>query len=254
MLVVSIVSHNHGMMVWNLVNEVLSCPEVNKIIITLNIPEKIPDFINSKIDLIVNPIPKGFGANHNAAFQSCRSDYFCVMNPDIQMIDNPFTFMMERFKDNNVGLVAPLVLAQDRAPEDSMRRFLTPWAIVKRTLKRDSGAYDLIQGGNDVTPDWVAGMFMLFRSDVYKKIEGFDERYFMYCEDVDICTRLWLAGYIIIGCLSVSVIHNAQRNSHRSLIHFKWHMTSIIRYLLLHSFRLPNTKQLQNIQKTLMSL
>lgn len=162
-----------------------------------------------------------------------------MINPDIELLQNPFAVLIAAMNDQHVGLVAPLVVGSSGLPEDSMRRFLTPWSMMKRVLSLDSGAYSLRQGGDGFEPDWVAGMFMLFRSKAYDKIGGFDERYFMYCEDADICTRLWKAGYKVLGCLSVSVIHNAQRASHRSFKHLSWHLRSMARYFLSHSFALP---------------
>lgn len=237
---VSLVSHRHGTMVWRLVDQLIDCPEVSLIIVTLNILEACPEILHDKVVLVKNDTPKGFGANHNSAFALVKGEFYCVINPDIELTQNPFGALVGALIDRNVGLVAPLVVGADGVSEDSMRCFLTPWSMLKRVLGLASGAYSLRQGGSDFAPDWVAGMFMLFRSEAYAKVGGFDERYFMYCEDVDICTRLWKAGYKLVGCLSATVIHNAQRASHRSFEHLSWHVRSMVRYFLTHSFLLPD--------------
>lgn len=238
-VVASVVSHGHGEMVWRLVDQLVDCPEVVQIIVTLNIPEVVPDVLDRKVLLLRNELPKGFGANHNAAFTLANGNFYCVINPDIELIQNPFGSLVAPLADLRVGLVAPLVLGTAGVPEDSMRYFLTPWSMLKRVLGLNSGTYSLRQGGSDFTPDWVAGMFMLFKSEAYAKVGGFDERYFMYCEDADICTRLWKAGYKVVGCLSAGVVHNAQRASHRSFRHLSWHVRSMARYFWSHSFSLP---------------
>lgn len=240
MISASVVSHSHGEMVWKLVDKLVTFPEIVQVIVTLNVTETHPLKLHEKVVLVVNSIAKGFGENHNAAFALTKGDFYCVINPDIELTQNPFNALLDILADQRVGLAAPLVVASDGVPEDSMRSFLTPWSMVRRVLKLDSGAYSLQQGNSDFTPDWVAGMFMLFRSEAYAKVGGFDERYFMYCEDADICTRLWKAGYKVVGCLSASVIHNAQRASHRSFKHLSWHVRSMARYFLSHSFSLPN--------------
>lgn len=232
MISISIVSHGHGEMVWNLVRQTLNFPEVSKIILTINIPEHVPNFNDSKIEIVHNLLPKGFGANHNAAFDHIETDFFCVLNPDITFDVNPFTHLMQFFESPQVGLVAPLVLAPDGAPEDSMRHLLTPWSMIKRILHINNGAYIVQKGSDHISPDWVAGMFMLFYSKAYRQLNGFDEKYFMYCEDADICARLWKAKYIIIGCLSTWVIHNAQRASRTSFKHLKWHIYSLLKFLV----------------------
>lgn len=237
---ISIVSHAHGKMAWSLVDQVLRLPEVTKLVLTVNIPEPIPNFQDPRVELVLNRVPKGFGANHNAAFRRVNTSYFCVLNPDIVFIENIFPELLPRMNDVSVGVVAPLVVNSHGIPEDSMRFFLTPGSMMKRWLGMDSGAYSLREGGSDFIPDWVAGMFMLFRSDAFAKVGGFDERYFMYCEDADICTRLWKVGYRVVGCLSARVIHNAQRASHRNFKHLSWHLRSMTRYFISHSFSLPN--------------
>lgn len=237
---VSVVSHGHGDMVWLLIDQLVACPEVIQVIVTLNIPEDQPGSLHDKVVLVKNDTPKGFGTNHNAAFALATGEFYCVINPDIELTQNPFSALVGSFADQRVGLAAPLVVGAAGTPEDSMRTFLTPLSLAKRFLGFDSGAYSLQQGNSDFAPDWVAGMFMLFRSKAYAKVGGFDERYFMYCEDADICTSLWKAGYKVVGCLSTSVIHNAQRASHRSFKHLSWHLRSMARYFLSHSFSLPN--------------
>lgn len=239
MITASVVSHGHGAMVWRLVDQLADCPEVSQIIVTLNTPEAVPEVLSHKVLLLQNNEQKGFGANHNAAFCRAQSTFFCVINPDIELTSNPFSVLLNSLADPLVGLAAPLVLGSDGMPEDSMRHFLTPVSMIKRVLGFDSGSYAVRERRSELRPDWVAGMFMLFRSEAYRKMSGFDERYFMYCEDADISTRLWKAGYKVVGCLSIGVIHNAQRASRRNFKHLTWHLQSMLRYFVSHARSLP---------------
>jgi GT2 family glycosyltransferase len=238
-LSVSIVSHGHGQMAQHLVSSLLLFPEIEQIIVTLNIPEDFPSFSSDRVILKKNIQPKGFGANHNAAFSLSQSDTFCVLNPDIIFEVNPFPILLNVLNDYSVGVVAPLVLSADGYPEDSMRYFITPLTMAKRIMRLNSGYYSIKNCENDFFPDWVAGMFMLFQANTYEKVGGFDESYFMYCEDADICTRIWKTGYRVVGCLSTRVFHNAQRASHRSFKHLLWHLRSMARYFVIHSYALP---------------
>jgi len=230
MITVSLVSHGHGKMVWRLVEKLITYREVTKIIITLNTSEDIPEILSDKVVLLKNQIAKGFGENHNRAFNLSNNNFYCVINPDIKLSSNPFIELLNVLKDQNIGLVAPLVVNSRGIPEDSMRRTLTPWSMLKRIFGLNSDAYNLLNKDLYIMPDWIAGMFMLFRSETYLNVGGFDERYFMYCEDVDICDRIWRSGYKVLGCLSVVVTHNAQRASHRDIKHFIWHVRSLLRY------------------------
>jgi GT2 family glycosyltransferase len=86
------------------------------------------------------------------------------------------------------------------------------------------------QGAIEV--DWVAGMFMLFTAEAYRAVGGFDERYFLYYEDVDICRRLRARGNKIVYEPAVPVIHEARRASRRDPRLMRMHAASALRYLL----------------------
>jgi GT2 family glycosyltransferase len=77
---------------------------------------------------------------------------------------------------------------------------------------------------------------MLFRSEAFSAIGGFDEGYHLYIEDVDICTRLRLAGWTLRQCPGASVIHDARKQSHRSLKFTRWHIAGMLRYWFSRSF------------------
>jgi N-acetylglucosaminyl-diphospho-decaprenol L-rhamnosyltransferase len=99
---------------------------------------------------------------------------------------------------------------------------LTPWQLLRRALG------DRAPAGADY--DWLAGMFLLVRSDAFRASGGFDERYFMYSEDAELCLRLQLRGGRIRQVPAARVVHAAQRASRRSWQHFRWHVTSLLRY------------------------
>ena len=232
MISISIISHNHGDMVINLVNQLLDFDEIHEIIITFNKYESHKKFPkSSKIKYIYNEKQKGFGANHNAAFKSASGKYFCVLNPDIEFINNPFPVLIQCHEVQNADLVGPLIISKNGQIEDSIRFFPSILSLFRKLILKDKGQYPLESNNDLISPDWIAGMFMLFESSNYYLIGGFDDNYYMYYEDVDICKRMRLIGKKIIVQKSVKVIHNAQRASHRNLFHMRWHLVSMFRYL-----------------------
>ena len=239
MMTVSVVSHGHGEMVSRLVGQLLALPEVSRVVLTLNIPESLALPEDSRLRVLENATPQGFGANHNAAFVYCDTPYFCVLNPDIELIGNPFPTLSAQITTQQAGLCAPLILGPDGAVEDSVREFITPWRMLLRKLgvARDNEVLEV--GAPAACPDWVAGMFMLFDAGAYRRLKGFDAAYFMYCEDTDICTRLWQAGARVVVCPDVQAIHHAQRASRRDLRHLRWHLASMMRYIARYWGRLP---------------
>jgi GT2 family glycosyltransferase len=233
-ITVSVVSHGHGDMVWTLISQVLKCNEVKKVIVTLNIPEAIPNYLPENVLLIKNDKPKGFGENHNFAFTISSSDYFCVLNPDIVLVENPFQSLKNIIANDWCGLVAPVIIDVNGIRSDSMRKDLTPWSIFNRVLGFCQNTHSPVNSSELLFPDWVAGMFMLFRSQAFNKVCGFDTGYFMYCEDADISRRLRNSGYQIVGCPDVTVIHDARRASRRNFQHLLWHVQSLCKYFIKH--------------------
>jgi GT2 family glycosyltransferase len=239
MITISIVSHGHGVMLAKLLEQVLAFSEIEQVIVTLNIPESIDLPKDNRIILIQNQYPKGFGANHNHAFTKCKSTHFCVLNPDIAFDTNPFPALLASLLDAQVGLVTPIVKNVAGAIEDSIRTFITPISILRRRLLGHREIYRFQVGDSNFSVEWVGGMCMLLPSSIYAAIYGFDERYFMYVEDADICTRLWLAGYKVLACPSAVVIHDARRASRKNWQHFRWHITSLLRYFCKYTGRFP---------------
>lgn len=236
---ISIVSHKQASMVKNLLADIDSyCgPEV-EILLTTNVQDEQsidPDLYVHNIKIISNKTPKGFGANHNAALELARGRYYCVLNPDIRFMNNPLPELLACLSDSSIAIAAPLVTTISGAIEDSARRFPTPLRIVSRAL---FGTRPVEYGTDSkiCSPDWVGGMFMLIPAAIFRKVGGFDTRYFLYYEDVDLCARMRLAGYDIRLCPNAKVIHEARRQSHRDLRYFRWHLASILRFFFSKPF------------------
>lgn len=240
MIAVSIVSHGHGAMVRRLVAQLSACPEVSRIIVTRNLPE--PDLVSAGgiVEVIDNgTCPRGFAENHNAAFLLCREAYFCPLNPDIELDGNPFPALLAALDDCCADIVAPLVRSPGGVVEDYARRFPTPGQLLVKAFGGDGGRYRVQAADPAFFPEWVAGMFMLFRSASFAALRGFDEGFFLYYEDVDICVRAWQNGMRVLSCPRVEVVHDARRDSRRKLAHLRWHLASMCRYFRKHLGHLP---------------
>ena len=202
------------------------------VVLTLNLPEELPcsptEFAYP-LQVLHNTQPHGFGANHNQAFKQAQGDFFCVLNPDIRISQNPFPALLKACADNTMGLAAPCIHNSGGQLEDSARKFPSPWRIAHRVLTRRRKR-DYVAPSTALHPDWVAGMFMLLRSPVYQQMGGFDERYFLYYEDVDLCARIRLAGLDIVQLPLPGVVHDAQRASHRNPTYLRWHVGSMLRF------------------------
>lgn len=230
-ITLSVVSHAQNALVNQLLEDVQRvCADRVSLVVTENVPDSVPISTPLPFERVLNEHIKGFGANHNAAFIRCRTPYFCVCNPDIRLQTNPFPLLLDSLQDERVAVAAPLVRDPAGKIEDSARRFPTALSLLKKLfVDRREPDYPTDRGSQEV--DWVAGMFMLFRREAFQAVKGFDEAYFLYYEDVDICDRLQKNGKKVIFSPSVEVVHDARRASRRDPLLAFHHLGSVLRFL-----------------------
>jgi N-acetylglucosaminyl-diphospho-decaprenol L-rhamnosyltransferase len=233
-ITVSVISHRQNALINALIQDIRRhCAARIALVLTENVPDSTllqADELACPVQQVSNPSPKGFGSNHNAAFAVCETPFFCVLNPDIRLNSDPFPPLLETAGALNVAAVAPLVRSPSGMVEDSARRYPTLGSLLLKFFTGTPGLdYAADRGPIDV--DWVAGMFILFRSDAFAAIRGFDERYFLYYEDVDICFRLRATGRRVIYDPRAQAVHDAQRASRRNPRLALHHLTSIARFL-----------------------
>jgi N-acetylglucosaminyl-diphospho-decaprenol L-rhamnosyltransferase len=243
-ITISIVSHNQGRIMTQLLDRLAKYSTyIKKVIVTHNITESKYSLDNKfpfEVFEIQNKTPKGFASNHNQAFRFCDSDFFCVMNPDIDIVSEPFHALQDCFQDTSVAIVAPLIKNAEGQVEDTARYFPTPFGLAKKLLLKQSGTFNAGSKEVIIYPDWLGGMFLLFESKKYTNLNGFDESFHLYYEDVDICLRAWKYGFKVLLCKDNEVIHDARRSSHSDLVYMKWHLTSLLRFFIKHFGRFPN--------------
>lgn len=226
---VSIVSHRQAFLCFRLLDDLarLAPPSLAKVILTINTPESElrPWPLPFELQVIHNSRSKGFGANHNHAFARCDTPYFAVLNPDLRIPRDPFPDLLRRLSDPAVGIVSPVVLEANGSVSDHARRLPTPGDLLCRCF---------IPGARKrrcaTSPDWLAGAFLAFRTDVYRSLRGFDERFRLYCEDADLCARAQVAGLRIEVVQETSVVHLAQRTSRRRPQYLFWHLRSLMQF------------------------
>lgn len=232
-LTVSVVSHGQAQLVSKLLHDLCATDtSAMEVIVTINVPEPVECLTASypfELRILHNDVRKGFGANHNAAFAAARGAFFAVVNPDIRLHADPFPALCAAAAEPRIGVAAPLVLSPAGTVEDSARPFPTPISIACKLFGRPAPA-DLPVIAGRIHPDWVAGMFMVYRREAYARVNGFDERYFLYYEDVDICWRLQRAGLAPVVVTGASVVHDARRESHRKLGYLRHHAVGMLRF------------------------
>ena len=157
--------------------------------------ENYPD-----VRLIANPVNLGFGGGNNVAIGQTESRYALFLNSDTVVTDHALARLVA-YADTRpeVGIVGAKLLNRDGTLQYSCRRYpnlMTGFfrnTPLGRLFPGNKFANDyLMQDWDHATPrdvDWVSGAALMLRRTLYEQIEAFDEAYFMYCEDVDLCFR-----------------------------------------------------------------
>jgi GT2 family glycosyltransferase len=150
--------------------------------------------------LHVNSTNVGFGAGNNAALPLATGRYVLFLNSDTKVVENALPTLVQYADANpDIGILGPKLLNADGSLQYSCRRYPrlatgffrnTP---LGRLFPKNRFASDyLMQDWDHATPrdvDWVSGAALFIRRALLDKIGGFDEEFYMYCEDVDLCWR-----------------------------------------------------------------
>ncbi|KGI02456.1 glycosyl transferase [Oenococcus oeni IOEB_C52] len=167
----------------------------------------------------------GFGAGNNLVLPFLNSDYHFVINPDIVIPNNAQIVNMISYLHVHpeVGLLSPLIKFPDGTIQHLLKKNSTVFDMVLRftglpIFKKRQQSFVNLPGGYEKIhhADNVPGSFMVFRSSVFKSIQGFDEKYFLYMEDCDI-TRTVNTISDVVFYPGAFVYHEWQRGNRKSL-------------------------------------
>ncbi|MDP4007772.1 MAG: glycosyltransferase family 2 protein [Candidatus Peregrinibacteria bacterium] len=179
----------------------------------------------NRIILIESPKNIGFGAGNNLGIKKSNGEYILLHNPDTTVLPNSLQQMVDYLaKHSEVGLLGPKLVYSNGDIQDSCRRFMRfSDLIIKRTPLRNINPWKkrlkhyLMEDfdHNKTQPvDLITGAMMLARRDfLWDKLHGFDERYFLFMEDFDLCQRTWAAGKEVVYYSDVSILHYHKRLS-----------------------------------------
>ena len=225
-LTVSVISHGHDACLHTLLAQLARAPGaglLQHVIVTHNLPAAAlkapPAGWPFRLTELHNPQPIGFGSNHNRAFERSDTPYFGVLNPDLEDLpDELWPQLLQTASRPEVGCAYPVLQNLDGTVQDSERAVPTPLSLIRRYSDRPPEQRD-----------WVNAACWVLRAEVWRRLGGFDEGYFLYCEDVDFCLRLQLSGLQLARADGARLTHHAQRSSHRQLRYISLHLKSLLR-------------------------
>jgi len=204
-----------------------------------------------EVRIIHNPINVGFGAAANIGFNDSSGEFLLLLNPDVVIRPGAVEVLLETMQSSkDAGIVLPQLRNPDNTLQYSCRRFYTwktlwmrrgPWSrrlsshpIVQRHLMRDWDHASVAE------VDWGLGAAMLIRRQALPEAQLFDERFFLYFEDLDLCLRLRRAGWKVLYTPAAVMTHQHRRDSAQAgaLLAKFHHLYSMLKFLSKYRFRL----------------
>lgn len=171
-----------------------------------------------EVELICSQVNLGFAAANNLGFQSARGRYVVLLNSDAFLSNGALEHSVRHMDENSkAGLAGGRLVGRDGSWQPSARKFpsLLDDLIVRSGLaarfprSRFFGRFDRTWASplEPAEVDWVPGAYSIIRSEALNAVGPFDPRFFLYCEEVDLCKRLRKAGYSIWYWPDILVTH-----------------------------------------------
>ncbi len=176
------------------------------------------------IKTIQSELNGGFAAGNNLGIKEAEGKYIMIINPDIAVVPNALERMVEFMeKNNSIGIIGPKLINPDGSIQYSCRRFPNFFTPIYRRIflgrlffaKNNLVNYLMIDFDHEsnISVDWLFGACLLIRKSALEEIGFFDERFFMYFEDLDLCRRFWKNGFKVFYFAEVEMVHYHQRLS-----------------------------------------
>ena len=196
---------------------------------------------DERVEYIFNGKNLGFGRAHNIAIKKIikKSKYHLILNPDVYF-EGGVLEELKRYMDSHkeVKAITPKILYPNGEIQYLCKLLPTPLDLIfrrfipfKKYLEKRNKIYELrFTGYEDVMEvPVISGCFIFARTDVLEKINGFDRRFFLYLEDVDLCRRILKYGKIVFYP-KVFVHHKFKKASYKKFKFLLIHMISAIKY------------------------
>jgi len=230
----------------NAIDSFLGSPLSKKLYIIDNSPsnEFKNKIQNDSVEYIYSNKNIGFGKGHNSILHKLTSEnkYHLILNPDVRFHPEILEKLVLKMESNeSFSMIAPRVLNSNNELLHTARRYPSLFELIFRFLgifKKFTirGEYKNQNHKKSFSPDFVQGSFMLFKTEDLLRLEGFDERYFMYMEDVDICRKIDLSGKRKLYFPATEIIHTHRKGSSKEFRLFFIHISSIIKYFIKWGF------------------
>lgn len=171
---------------------------------------------HKEIVFIENKENTGFGRANNQGAAQARGEFILFLNSDIIVLDNAIDTLLKQFqaRESNVGFAGGKLLNRDKSPQASAGPFYTlPYMFAWQFLRGDHWGLTRSSPDKVTQSDWVSGACLLTTAKCFNSVGGFDEKIFMYMEEVDLTYRAHKKGYITMFYPQAQFIHLGSASS-----------------------------------------
>ena len=225
------------------IHSFLAIPFSKKLFLVDNSPKRFssPEIIVSKeVEYIYVGNNIGFAAANNLVIDEIkeRSVYHLILNPDVVFDTAVISELVNVLgKDPQVAMIAPKITYTNGLHQYSVRKyplffdlFIRRIGVLKERIHQQE--YRNSDLNKSFYPDVIHGCFQLYKTADFVALKGFDERYFLYMEDVDICRKIDAMGKQKLYYPKVSITHVLKQGSSKNIKLFFYHLSSAIKYYL----------------------
>lgn len=179
---------------------------------TVSIASKYKNFIK----IVNNGGNVGYAKGNNMAARKANGNFLLFLNPDTKLVGGDFLDIIPLFNDDKVGIVGGKIVSFSGKEEYSCGRFYNPINVAILAMGLEEKLGSRFSPKKQKTVDFVSGGFLTISKKLFEKLNGFDENYFMYIEDSDICYQAKKKGYKVLFSDKATIQHEGHGSSNRT--------------------------------------
>ena len=218
-----------------------------------NDAEKLNTFFNQidNVKVIALSENLGFGRGNAEGVKFAEGMYLGIINPDIEVKEGCLDRLLSVLKeDTNVGIAVPQLFHKNEEPQANARKFPSFFGLLAHRLfgiGKFTMEYLQVEEreGQDIIPiEWAQGSFLVMWKSLFTvDLQGFDDRFFLFFEDMDLCRRTWELGKRVVKVKSAEAYHGSERLSGGSFFTairkktFWIHLSSALKYFWKYKFK-----------------
>lgn len=242
-----VVTHNHSEYIEKLLSSLISHKYTNVYFCDADSRDGTFEKLENspyKDNVLKKSVLEGFSKNNNDLIKhfSLESKYFLLLNPDTYFEVDFLNRLVERIKSNSdIGIVTPLMKYPNGQIQTSWKSFPNFFTVIKKRLGFLKATSEKQMNGPEI--DWCLGACMLISNRLIKKNgKLLDERYRLYCEDIDICFEAYDKELKVIGVSDTFIYHNLNESSAKNIFskYNIWNVSSIIKFLIKWNWKYLN--------------